>query len=90
MAVTPLTDPRVNPYGGQARLADGQWVMIVQSAQAVRCKPPNDGVTIPGTVVFSLDAGSLSGTAVNTQAAPGCGDPAGATYQGGFTLTKVG
>jgi hypothetical protein len=90
VAVTPVTDPRVNPYGGRALLADGRWVLIVQSAQAVRCKPPNDGVTVPGTVTFSLDAGSMSGTAVNVQSAAGCGDPAGATYRGSFTLTKVG
>lgn len=90
VAVTPVTDPRVNPHGGQARLTDGRWVLIVPSAQAVRCKPPNDGVTVPGTVTFSLDEGSMSGTAVHVQSAAGCGDPAGATYRSGFTLTKVG
>lgn len=90
VASTPVTDPRVNPYRGQARLEDGRWVLIVQTAQAVRCKPPNDGVTVPGTVAFSFDAASMSGTAVNTQSTAGCGDPAGATYQGTFTLTKVG
>jgi hypothetical protein len=90
VAVTPVTDPRVNPHGGRAQLIDGQWVLIVQSAQAVRCKPPNDGVTIPGTVTFSLDAAAMSGTAVHTQSEAGCGDPAQATYRGGFTLTKIG
>jgi hypothetical protein len=89
VAVTPVTDPRITPYGGQARQGNGRWNMTVQSAQTVRCKPPNDNVTVPGTVAFSFDAATLSGTAVNTQAVDGCGDPAGATYQGTFTLTKV-
>jgi hypothetical protein len=90
VAVTPVTDPRITPYGGRAWLDSGQWNMTVQTAQTVRCKPPNDNVTVPGTVAFAFDAATLAGTAVNTQAADGCGDPAGATYQGGFTLTEVG
>ncbi|KUH84542.1 hypothetical protein [Mycobacterium sp. IS-1556] len=89
VAVTPVTDPRVTPYGGRAMLNNGRWDMTVQYAQAVRCKPPGDHVTVPGTVAFSIDAATLSGTAVNTQAAAECGDPAGATYQSGFTLEKV-
>jgi hypothetical protein len=90
VAVAPVTDPRVAPYGGRAMLNDGQWTMTVQTAQAVRCKPPADDVTVPGTVDFSFDDATLSGDAVNTQAVDGCGDPAGAIYQGAFTLTKVG
>ncbi|OBA93229.1 hypothetical protein A5662_20255 [Mycobacteriaceae bacterium 1482268.1] len=90
VAVTPVTDPRVAPYGGRAQLDGGQWNMTVQTAQAVRCKPPNDTVTVPGEVAFSFDAATLTGTAVNTQAVDGCGDPAGASYQGSFTLTKAG
>ncbi|WP_319453529.1 MULTISPECIES: hypothetical protein [unclassified Mycobacterium] len=90
VAVTPVTDSRITPHGGRASLDNGRWSMSVQSAQAVRCKPPNDDVTVPGTAAFSFDAATLSGTAVNTQAVAGCGDPAGATYQATFTLTKVG
>jgi hypothetical protein len=89
VAVTPVTDPRITPYGGQARLVDGQWYMIVQTAQAVRCNPPNDNTTVPGTVEFWFDTASLSGTALNTQAVDGCGDPAGAIYEGTFTLSRV-
>ncbi|OBK79691.1 hypothetical protein [Mycobacterium sp. 1164985.4] len=89
VAVTPVTDTRVTPYGGRALLDNGRWNMAVQYAQAIRCKPPNDSVTVPGTVAFSFDAVTLEGTAVNTQDAAACGDPAGATYQSGFTLTKV-
>lgn len=90
VVATPVTDPRVAPYSGQARLTEGRWHMTVQSAQAVRCKAPDDSTTVPGTVSFSFDAETWSGTAVNTQSAAGCGDPAGATYHSGFTLTKVG
>jgi hypothetical protein len=90
VAVTPVTDPRITPYGGRAQLNGGQWNMAVQTPQTVRCKPPNDNVTVPGTVEFVFDAATLSGTAVNIQAVDGCGDPAGAAYQGGFTLTRVG
>ncbi|MFV9634539.1 hypothetical protein [Mycobacterium neumannii] len=89
VAVTPVTDPRVVPYGGRALLNNGRWDMTVQYAQAVRCKPPHDYATVPGTVVFSWEAATLNGTAVNTQTAAACGDPAGATYQSGFSLAKV-
>ena len=89
VAVTPVTDPRVVPYGGRALLNGGRWDMTVDYAHAVRCKPPNDSVTVPGTVAFSFEAATLTGTAVNTQSAAACGDPAGATYQTGFSLAKV-
>ncbi|ORB62589.1 hypothetical protein [Mycolicibacterium tusciae] len=89
VAVTPVTDPRVLPYGGRALLNNGRWDMTVQYLHAVRCNPPDDNVTAPGTVVFSFEAATLNGTAVNTQSVPACGDPAGATYQSGFSLTKV-
>ena len=89
VAVTPVTDPRVVPYGGRALLNNGRWDMTVQYLHAVRCNPPDDNVTAPGTVVFSFEAATLNGTAVNTQSVPACGDPAGATYQSGFSLTKV-
>ena len=89
VAVTPVTDPRVVPYGGRALLNNGRWDMTVQYVHAVRCNPPNDNVTAPGTVVFSFEAATLNGTAVNTQSVPACGDPAGATYQSGFSLAKV-
>lgn len=89
VAVTAVTDPRVAPYGGRALLDNGRWGMAVQYAEAVRCKPPNDNVTVPGTVVFAFDAATLNGTAVNTQSAPACGDPAEVTYQSGFSLAKV-
>ncbi len=59
VAVTPVTDPRVVPYGGRALLNNGLWDMTVQYAHAVRCKPPNDSVTVPGTVVFSFEAATL-------------------------------
>jgi hypothetical protein len=90
VAVTPVTDPRVTPYGGRAQLDNGRWTMVVETPQAVRCRPPNDNVTLPGSVAFAFDAATLNGTAVNIQTADGCGDPAGAAYQGGFTLTEVG
>ena len=89
VAVTPVTDPRIVPYGGRALLNNGRWDMTVQYLHAVRCNPPDDNVTAPGTVVFSFEAATLNGTAVNTQSVPACGDPAGATYQSGFSLTKV-
>jgi hypothetical protein len=89
VAVTPVTDPRVVPYGGRALLNNGRWDMTVQYAHAVRCKPPNDNATVPGTVVFAFEAATLDGTAVNTQTDAACGDPAGATYEGGFSLVKV-
>jgi hypothetical protein len=89
VAVTPVTDPRVVPYGGRALLNNGRWDMTVQYAHAVRCKPPNDSVTVPGTVGFSFEAATLDGTAVNTQSLAACGDPAGATYQSGFSLAKA-
>lgn len=88
VAVTPVTDPRVVPYSGRALLNNGRWDMTVQYPEAVRCKPPNDYVTVPGTVVFSFEAATLTGTAVNTQTAPACGDPAGAAYQSNFSLAK--
>jgi len=89
VAVTPVTDPRVKPYGGRALLNNGRWGMAVQYAEAVRCKPPNDNVTVPGTVVFAFEADTLNGTAVNTQSAPACGDPAEVTYQSNFSLAKI-
>jgi hypothetical protein len=89
VAVTPVTDPRVVPYGGRALLDNGRWGMAVQYAEAVRCKPPNDNVTVPGTVVFAFDPATLDGTAVNTQSVPACGDPAEVTYESGFSLAKV-
>lgn len=90
VAIAPVTDQRMTPHSGRAQLDNGRWNMTVQSAQAVRCKPPNDNVTVPGAAAFSFDAATLSGTAVNTQTVAGCGDPAGAAYEGGFTLTKAG
>jgi hypothetical protein len=89
VTITPVSDTRVAPHSGRATLNNGRWTMTVQSAQAVRCKPPNDNTTLPGTAAFSFDNATLSGYAVNTQTVPGCGDPAGATYHGDFTLTRV-
>jgi hypothetical protein len=89
VAVTPVTDPRVAPYGGRAVLDDGRWTMVIETAQAVRCQPPNDNVTVPGTVAFAFDAATLNGTAVNIQNVDGCGDPAGAAYESGFGLAQV-
>jgi len=88
VAVTPVTDPRVLPYAGRALLNNGRWDMTVQYPEAVRCRPPNDYVTVPGTVMFSFEAATLDGTAVNVQDAAACGDPAGAAYQSGFSLAK--
>ena len=88
VAVTPVTDSRVVPYRGRALLNNGRWDMTVQYPEAVRCKPPNDFVTVPGTVAFSFEAATLDGTAVNVQDAPACGDPAGAAYQSNFSLVK--
>jgi hypothetical protein len=89
VAVTPVTDPRVVPYGGRALRNDGRWAMTVEYPGAVRCKPPNDSVTVPGTVVFSFEAATLNGTAFNTQNVAACGDPADAAYQSGFSLVKI-
>jgi hypothetical protein len=89
IAVTPVTDPRVVPYSGRALLTDGRWAMTVEYPEAVRCKPPNDNVTVPGTVVFVFEAATLDGTAFNTQNAPACGDPADAAYQSNFRLAKI-
>lgn len=89
VAVTPVTDPRVMPYGGRALLNSGRWDMAVEYAEAVRCKPPNDTVTVPGTVAFSFEAATLDGTAVNIQKVAACGDPADAAYQTGFSLVKT-
>lgn len=89
VAVTPVTDPRVVPYGGRALLNNGRWDMTIHYAHAVRCNPPIDNVTVPGTVAFSFEAATLNGTAVNTQDVAACGDPAGATYRSGFSLAKV-
>lgn len=89
VAVTPVTDTRVVPYGGRALLNDGRWVMTLHYPEAVRCKPPNDFVTVPGTVAFSFEAATLDGTVVNVQDAPACGDPAGAAYQNNFSLAKA-
>jgi hypothetical protein len=90
VAVTPVTDPRVTPYGGRALLDKGRWTMAIETAEAVRCMPPNDYVTVPGTVAFAFDAATLNGTAVNIQTVDGCGDPAGAAYESGFSLAQVG
>lgn len=72
-------------YDGDLQLVDGVWQMTVARPDLSLC---NDGKRLPGTVSYSVDPATLSGTANATVAADCDGAPGG--FQDTFTLTHTG
>jgi hypothetical protein len=68
-------------YDGDLRLIDGAWRMTVARPDLSVC---NDGRSLPGTVSYSVDPVTLTGTANGTVAADCDGAPGG--FQDTFTL----
>ena len=71
-------------YDGDLRLVDGQWQMTVSRPDLTVCE---DGRRLPGTVTYSVDPTTLTGTATATAPAECDGAPGG--FQNTFTLTKT-
>jgi len=72
-------------YDGDLRLIDGGWQMTVTRPDLSIC---DDGRRLPGTVSYSVDPTTLTGTANGTVAADCDGAPGG--FRDTFTLTHTG
>jgi hypothetical protein len=68
-------------YEGDLQLVDGVWQMTVARPDLAVC---NDGRHLPGTVSYSVDSTTLTGTANGTVPADCDGAPGG--FQDTFTL----
>lgn len=71
-------------YTGDLQLVDGVWQMTVSRPDLAVC---NDGRSLPGTVVYSVDPATLTGTANGTLASDCDGAPGG--FQDMFILTSA-
>jgi hypothetical protein len=72
-------------YDGDLQLVDGVWQMTVARPDLSVC---NDGRRLPGTVSYSMDPATLTGTA-NGEVAEDC-DGAPGSFQDQFMLTHTG
>jgi len=71
-------------YDGDLQLVDGVWQMTVARPDLSVC---NDGRRLPGTVNYSVDPTTLTGTAHGTVAADCDGAPSG--FEDTFLLTRT-
>lgn len=71
-------------YDGDLHLVDGVWQMTVARPDLSLC---NDGRRLPGTVSYSVDPNTLTGTANGT--ATGECEGAPTSFQDNFTLTRT-
>ncbi len=91
MHITSATSSKTTPeleslnFGGDARLTDGLWTMIVNRSDGFQCP---DGTTAPLFRTYKFDDATLSGTLTATHNAD-CGVPAEMTKTP-FTLNFSG
>nr|WP_231614212.1 hypothetical protein [Mycobacterium nebraskense] len=76
------------PYIGDARLADGRYILTVDVPDGLRCDDIYYGPTIPTHDVYMWDAATLAGT-LQSSFETGCHNAPAGTYTYLFTLSRL-